>query len=497
VWGQLPYIAKLEKAGIPTMLIDLEDQHEMVMEEALRNGVPNVRFIPASRTLPGEEDVEVWTQAAIEGLTRPLTEEEKEGGMYSPPQQRVLFEGSLDEAEEFYQKTRWVPRPVYAPISIYTDGLAVRIPTEERVAEMLKGTSHRPDEVITYQLDRPAPAMPEGRGMRGMFSRKKGDPVRFQPLRRTATVEKVAINAVMAGCRPEHLPVVLAIAESGCGTGTTVFNNQWACVSGPIVKEIGMNAGCGMLGPGNPANSAIGRAYQLMAINLGGAVTGVNRMSSIGSPFNRGGMCFAEYVDGLPPGWKGLNEQFGFKKDENIVLVMGTEGGYDAAQFSPGGYRALQKSGHGGIARRLGVKGVPGPHNWLDYILPGTWAGGREGPRTLIMVHEMAKHLYDLGFKSKEEVSEYVWKKSFEPLNDYRNRSWVDLTTNGWMGIERRSGKPWKELPDDYMIPAAGDDPHGNCIIVCGSDEEVCFQITGGPRGFGGFSPIYSIDAWR
>jgi hypothetical protein len=484
----LPYIAKLEKAGIPTVIVDLEDQHEMVKQEALAAGVPHVRFLPASRTIPGPEDVVQWIEPMLEALTRPLTDKEKESGMYSPSQDRILFEGTLEEAQEFYQQTEHVPQPLDAPISVYSDGLPIIVPTEERVEKMLKGTSHKPDELITYKSDRG-----------GRFDRriKKGDVVRLQPRNWTATVEKVAINAVMAGCKPEHLPVVLAIAESGVPTGTTVFNNQWVCVSGPIVKEIGMNSGLGMLGPGNPANSVIGRAYQIMARNLGGAITGINRMSSIGSPINRGGLAFAECADKLPPGWKGLNEEFGFRKDESVAMVMTTEGGLNGAQFSPGGYRALQKSGHGGMARKLGVKGVPGPHNWLDWIIPDIWVGEREGARTYIMVHEMAKHLYDIGFKSKEAVLEYIWKKSFEPLKKYRDRSWVDLTTNGWLGVESTSGKPWKELPDDYMVPVAGDKPTDSCIIVCGSDEEICFEITGGPRGMWGAAPIYSIDAWR
>jgi hypothetical protein len=484
----LPYIAELEKAGIPTVLVDLEDQAEMIKQEALVNGMPQVRTVHASRTVAGPADADLLIGPIMDALLRPLTALEKESGMYNPPQPRVIFEGTHDEADAFFSKTQYVPRPVYAPMSVYTDGLAIRLPTEERVREMLKGTSHRPDEMVTHQADR---------GTRMGEPIRKGDLVKFQPLKRTANVEKIATIAVMAGCRPEYLPVVLAIAESGCPTGTTVYNNQWCCVSGPIAKEIGMNAGLGMLGPGNPANSSIGRAYQLMAINLGGAVPGINRMSSIGSPVNRGGMCFAEYADGLPPGWKGLNEERGFKKDDNVVMVMGTEGGMDGAQFSPGGYRAFQKSGHGGIARRLGVKGVPGPHNFFDFILPGIWAGGREGPRTFIIVHEMAQHLYEMGFKTKDAVYEYIWKKSLEPLSEYRNRSWVDLTTNGWMGVDRQSGKHWKELPDDHLIAVAGDHPSDNCLIVCGSDEEVCVQMTGGPRGMFGAMPFYSIDAWR
>ncbi|UCD09151.1 MAG: hypothetical protein JSU79_00455 [Dehalococcoidales bacterium] len=484
----MPYIAKLEKAGIPTVLIDLEDQHEMVKQESMAAGVPNVRYIPASRTLPGPEDVEVWTKDMLAMLTDPLTEKEKEEGMHTPSQDRILFEGTLDEAQEFYQQTRIVPEPLNAPISIYTDGLPIIVPTEERVAEMLKGTSHKPDEIITYKSER-----------RGRFDRiqEHSDVVRFQPRLFTATVEKVAINAVMAGCKPEHLPVVLAIAESGVPSGTTVFNNQWMCLSGPIVKEIGMNSGLGMMGPGNPASMAIGRAYQLMAVNLGGAIPGINRMSSIGTPINRVGLAFAECADKLPPGWKGLNEEFGFKKDESVIMVMGTEGGLNGAQFSPGGYRALQKSGHGGMARKLGVKGIPGPHNWLDWIVPDIWTGEREGGRIFVMVHEMAYDLYRLGFKSKKEVLEYVWKKSFEPLKRYRDRSWVDLTTNGWLGNESLSGKPWKELPDDYMVPAGGSKPEESCIIVCGSDEEICYEITGSIRGMWGSDPVYSIDAWR
>jgi len=481
----LPYLAKLEKAGIPTVLVDFEDQEHMVKEWALAEGVPKLRALHAGRILPGPEDVEEWVEPMLEALTKPLTEEEKEKGKWQPSQDRIIYEGPLDKAHDFYQQTQYVSHPVNAPMAIYTDGLPVVVPTEERVREMLTGTSHKPDELITHQAN-----------VSNVFigDRKKGEVVQFHPSTwRTATVEQVAVNAVMAGCRPEHLPVVLAIAESGCSTSTTVFSCQWVCVSGPIAKEIGMNSGCGMLNPGNPANAAIGRAYQLMAINLGGAITGVNRMSSIGSPFNMGGCCFAENADGLPPGWKGLNEEFYFKKDESVVMVMVTEGGIEGAQFSPGGYRALQKSGHGGIARRLDVKGTPGPHNWLEYILPGLWAN-RTGPRTFLMVSEMAHHLYELGFKSKEAVYEYIWEKSLTPLKDYRNYSWPDLTTDGWMGIERISGKHWKELDDEHPVPLAGNRPSENRIIIGGGDEELSLQISGGPVGG---NSVFSIDAWR
>jgi hypothetical protein len=487
VWRQLPYIAELEKAGIPTVTIDFEDQDNMVRQEGLAQGVPNVRFLHASRTVAGPADVDAFVEPMLDALTRPLTAKEKKKGKQADDQSRILFEGTLEEAEEFYQQAEQVPHPVNAPIATYTDGLPVRIPTEERVKEMLKGTSHAPDELITYQTDRP--------GMAGQ--RKKGDAVQFMPMRYTATVEKVATIAVMAGCKPEYMPVALAIAESGCPIESTHALGQWICVSGPIAKEIGMSSGCGMLGCGNPANMAIGRLHPLMARNFGGAIMGVNRMPSISSPFARGAAC-AENSEGLPPGWKGLNEEAGFKKDESVVMVLNVPAGIRGVQHSPGGYRALQKSGHGGMARRLGVKGIPGPHNWLEYILPELWAG-REGAMTIIMIPEMAQHLYECGFKTKDAVYEWLWKKSFMPVKQYMNFSWVDLSTNGWMGIEKTSGKHWRELPDDYMVPAAGNNSSGFCIIVGGGDEEVAQEIAGGRGMLDGMgpSPVYNIDAWR
>jgi len=487
----LPYLAELERAGIPTVVIDFSDQVEVVKQQALESGVPAIRSVHASRTLPGPADADRIVVLILEELTRPLTAREKESGIHNPDSPRVLFEGSLEEADVFYHQSRMVPYPLNAPIALYTDGLPVRIPTEERVLEMLKGTNHRPDEFITYQTSREGTIVAE----KEVGERKKGDLVKFPPMNMTATVERVAVNAVMAGCKPEHLPVVLAMAESGCPTGTTTFHGQWVCVSGPIVNEIKMNSGYGMLDPGSPVNVPIGRAYQLMGINLGGAVPGVNRMNAIGNPFNTGGTCFAERAEGMPPGWKGMNEEYGFGKDESVIMCMNGLFGIQGRQFSPGGYRAFQKSGHGGIARRLNVKGKPGPHNWLEYIVPGLWAN-QEGGWTFVMVPEMARHLYEYGFKSKEAVYEWLWKKSFMPVKEYRNYSWTDLRTNGWMGIEKTSGKPWKELPDDYMVPAAGDDPSNFLIIVAGGEEEVCLEL-GGRLPDIVADPVFSIDAWR
>jgi hypothetical protein len=487
----LPYIARLEKSGIPTVVIDLEDQRHMVKEWALSQGVPMIRSIHASRTLAGPEDVDVFFESMVAGLTSPLTEEEKKGGRWEPPnQQRVIFEGTLDEAQKFFQQAEHTPPPVGAPIAIYSDGFPIIPPTEERVREMLTGTRHRPDELIALRSERRvASGDPSvlGRANQRSVTQPKGTPVLFSPNNWTATVEKVATIAVMAGCKPEHLPVVLAVAESGCPISTTHNLGQAVCISGPFVKEVGMNVGCGMFGPGNPANSTIGRTFQLMARNLGGAIPGINRMASLNSPFANGGTCFGEDADGLPPGWKGMNEEFGYGKDESVVMIMNA-GGMQHQGFRPGGYRALQKSGHGGMARRLGVKGMPGPHNWLEYVLPGLFSQ-REHGWTFIMIPEMAQHLYEYGFKSKDEVYEWLYRQSFEPLEKFKLRSGPDVETNGWLGIEKLSGKHWKELPDDHLVPIM-DSPLENCIIVAGGDEETSQQMGGRGTAFG-------IDAWR
>ena len=136
------------------------------------------------------------------------------------------------------------------------------LPTEERVEAMLKGTSHPPDKVV-------------GR-LRPTAFREDWE----------FTVEKVAVNAVMAGARPEYFPVILALASSGI-TASSSSTNSFATISvvnGPIRNEIGMNSGIGAMGPYNHANATIGRAYGLLSQNAqGGSVPGETYMGSLGN----------------------------------------------------------------------------------------------------------------------------------------------------------------------------------------------------------------------
>ena len=485
----MPYLSSLEQEGIPTVLINFGEETGKVEHDSTIHGIPKLRHLVASRnSVGGVTEAEYLLPLVMEELTRPLNEEEQKGGLWAPHESRILFEGTLQEAEEFYNQVEYIPEILNAPFSKYTDGLPVVIPTEERVEAMLKGTSHKPDELITLQTDshvRGFGAIDEG------VRRKKGDLVTYMPMYRSATVEQVAVNAVMAGCKPEQFPVVLTIAESGGGTGDGRGGGGAFMVSGPIYKEIGMNVTNFVFGPGNPVNKALGRVGSLMWRNLGGYKETVTTITTLGSPVTNGGFIIAEYSEGLPEGWKGLNEELGFEKNESILMTCMPGAWGIGQQNMPGVYRSLQRTGHGAIARFLGVKGIPGPHNYLEYLTKNAWATS-EGGFTLVMPPQIAQDLCDYGFKTKQEIYEWIWKRSFETVAEYRMRGMGDFVTNGWLGIEPTSGKPWKELPDDYMVPAGGDDPFRNYnIVLCNMEETAVARFSGG------HGQAFSIDAWR
>jgi hypothetical protein len=479
----LPHLSTIERYGIPSVFIIFEDQDKCWEEACRLNGVPNIRRIWGSRHVPGPEDVASWIDDLMDALVRPLTEEEKNPQPWIVDNPRFVFEGTIQEAQEFFSRTEDIPQ-LYnnAPICKYTDGLPIVPPTEELVAEMLKGTSHKPDEIVVYQTDHPN----LGDRINQMGSSGvKGEPVYFLPMRRKATVEKIATIGVMAGCKPEYMPVLLAIAEAGGGCGDGRGGGGYVA-SGPYTKEIKMNFDTNVLGPGNPANRSIGRAAELMWRNLGGNIPNVTNCGVWGNALNN---CVPENDDALPPGWESIREEYNFNKEESCIVPM-SMGHFRSTEFMPGGYREFQKSGHGGIGRRLGVKGVPGPHNWMEYFIDHLWLDG-EGGKTFFLLPEMARDLQLYGFKTKREVYEWIYKKSFMTLKEYRTHQTPDVWTNAWKGIESTSGKPWKELPEDYMIPAVSD-PFNNCIIVTGGGEEMALWTGGRGRDLG-----YSIDNWR
>jgi hypothetical protein len=183
-----------------------------------------------------------------------------------------------------------------------TDGLPVVPPTAARVAAAVASAGRATDELVAEMPPR--------------FGR--------------ATVERIAINAVMAGCRPEYLPVVLAAVEAICDerfcllgvSGTTDAVAPLVIVNGPIRKTLDVNVGAGVFGPGWRANATIGRAVRLCWVNIGGAQPGVISMSTFGGP-GRYTYCIGENEEASP--WEPLHVEHGFDAQESTVGVLAAE----------------------------------------------------------------------------------------------------------------------------------------------------------------------------
>jgi thiol-disulfide isomerase/thioredoxin len=197
----------------------------------------------------------------------------------------------------------------------WTDGLPVVPPTPERVLRMLGGTSREPQEVVG--------AVP--------------------PDLVECTVEKVAINAVMAGCLPEYMPVLLSALDAALEpdftlhglTCSTCFSSPVIIVNGPIARRIGMNWGLNALGQGNRANATIGRALNLIVRNVGGGRPGEIDRSTLGAP-SKYTFCFAE--DESDPSWEPLSVARGIPLGRSAVTLFqgdGLQGVMDQGSRTP------------------------------------------------------------------------------------------------------------------------------------------------------------------
>src|SRR4051812_42714490 len=277
-------------------------QFKRLAESATRvRGVPRVRsaYVPgtlADRTtdelrafVEGDDPVtgRPFMEGVIAELTRPLDDDDLQGLSFERETPRLLEPDTEENLRRLFEQNWW------------TDFLPIVLPTEERVEAMLKGTSHSPDEIV------------------GQLSPTQyREPWEF-------TVEKVAVNAVMAGARPEYLPVILALASTGltARSSSTSSIAGGAVVNGPIRDEIGMNSGTGAMGPYNHANATIGRAYSLLSQNLqGGSVPGETFMGSQGNALTYAGVTFAENEERSP--WEPLHVQKGFKPDDSAVSIF-------------------------------------------------------------------------------------------------------------------------------------------------------------------------------
>ena len=334
-------------------------------ESASRSkGVPVLRVVPTA--VPCEasimEDIEAGVDGALDAiiaaLTRPLTAEEKSPKPGEPEKPaRIIFKGNLEEVNRFFYQRGW------------TDGLPIIPPTEAAVAEMLTGTDLPPDHLL------------------GKLQSRNGK----------ATIEKIAINAVMAGCLPTYLPVLIAgtinLLESEPGfMGYTTFGfstGSWSpfwIINGPIRNQIHVNNSSGAFSPGNIANAAIGRAMGLIIKNIGGVRKGVEDMGVMGNPMKYS-MVIAENEEESP--WEPLHVEHGYKKEDSTISLS-----FPQTYLQHWPYSADAK----GILNAI-VDNAP-----------------RSMRYTCILTPTHAKNLAREGY-SKEDLKKYVAENKLVPLS--------------------------------------------------------------------------------
>jgi hypothetical protein len=287
--------------GVPVVAMHTDKFDKVVRSVALVNGMPGLRQVFVPQPIMGKTAAQLRAyidgtdpisgrpvmQEVVEGLTQPFDEKDRGPAEFDRSTPRLVEPDTEDNLHRLFLENRW------------TDMLPIVLPTEERVAAMLAATRRKPSETV-------------GR-MRSTHFREYWE----------YTVEKVAVNAVMAGARPEYFPVILALGATGAtarGSSSSAVAAM-AAVNGPIRNEIGMNAGTGAMGPYNHANATIGRAYGLLSQNgQGGSVPGHSYMGNQGNSYAYNSLTFAENEERSP--WEPFHVQHGFQPTDSAVSVF-------------------------------------------------------------------------------------------------------------------------------------------------------------------------------
>ena len=400
--------------GMPLRFVGMPYPFTGLREERLKNylktGKDNVTGKP------------VMT-AIIDALITPLSKSET--NPEAPPEPRFLKPDTEENLRRLFKDRSW------------TDYNPIILPTEERVTKMLEGTSHDPNEIVKEAA--------------GTFGTK-----------RPFTVEKVAIIGVMAGAKPEYMPVLLALASQVPYMDSTTSSSRMVVINGPIREEIGVNSGIGALGPNAEANSIIGRSMVLFHKILQGYKEGESGFSSLSNPLLYNNLTIAENEENLPEGWKPFHVQKGFNPEDSTITVF----------F---GWNFVNCSGsvveH--YAPQLMMRD-------FTRVLAAT------GGATLIMDPSVADLLRDTqGFKTKEEFSKWLSDNAEIPAKLY----WANSIVSGMQGPD--GVKDYKNIKEGAMLKHMKNPAMINSIVVGGETASVWF-ITDFMSG----RPV-SIDAWR
>jgi hypothetical protein len=341
-------------------------------------------------------DIEAGTAEAMPGivkaLTSPLTAQEQSPQQSTEKPPGIVFSGNYQEVNRFFYQSGW------------SDGLPIVPPTAEAVAEMLTGTDLPPEHIVGKLIPRLG----------------------------KVTVEKIAINAVMAGALPTHMPVLLAAVQALMDPKTRfdtfeVSTGSWApffVINGPIRNEILVNFSSGALSPGDIANAAIGRAVGLIVRNIGGARKGIEDMGVIGNP-SKYTLVLGEAEEETP--WEPLQVERGFSKEDNTLTV-----------FFPNSY--VQS-----VPRETSAEGIA-----QALVNMGPW-----NMSCLVVIPSHARILADAGW-TKQKLKQFIMEHTVNPFAARQDNSDVlsrppAVDTNGlmivvaggpgaWMGMLRSVG---------------------------------------------------------
>lgn len=368
-------------------------------------------------------------QEVIAALTQPLHAPDTPADFEQTP--RFCEPAAEADLHEHFHASHW------------TDHLPIVLPTRERVEEMLAATSRKPDEIV----GRMQPTL-----NRGLWS---------------YTVEKVAVNAVMAGARPEYFPVILAIASAGVSArgSTSSSASPMVVVNGPVRHEIGMNCGIGAMGPYNHANATIGRAYGLLSQNLqGGSVPGDTFMGSIGNGYTYNNLTFAENEERSP--WEPLHVQKGYDASASTVSIF---------------YGCRSTTFNLGLREKY----------WREHVRDMLLGTDALTPPVLVLDPITARQFIDRGgFREKRALIEWLARTARMPAGRYWDLQLIQnyVYPRATFGEEPLASK--LNVPEDQEIEIwNADDIH---VVVTGGETNGYWQMMGA-----NFRAIVDVDAWR
>ncbi len=403
-----------EELNKPTVVLANSDFFTDAKSAASGRGVP-IRII--SESVPPEctvrEQIGTGVTSAMDdimaSLTTPLSGEEKSPAPKEiEKQQRIVFKGTLKDINRFFYKRGW------------TDGFPIIPPTEEEVAEMLTGTDLPPDHVVAKIIPRMG----------------------------KATVEKIAVNAVMAGALPTYMPVLLAgiqaLLEPAIAFGTTeVSTASWVpfwIINGPIRHDLHVNCGSGVLSPGDIANATIGRAMGFIVKNIGGARKGIEDMGIYGNP-GKYTMVSGEDEEGSP--WEPLHVQQGFDRGDSCITLSFPTATSQAPTFGSDG----------------------------DSIIRSIISTVSDRQVTIMMNKQHARALAEGGW-TKREIAEYIFEYARRPAINSQEY-WGQ-----WLPERRR-----QPLNPDYPV-ATFRSPDWIRVLVAGGAGALFTKLVTGGTGW-------------